>query len=135
MRVFLAIAVILAGLMTLALTARSADGFLKTIDDMPLAPGLAEVESSAIVFGSGADEIAQAGATGTAMIDAVMSFYTRTLPQLGWKPVAAAPIWRRTGPKAEAAWRRGTQKLQIDLHQQGKDLTAGFMLTPIDHKP
>jgi len=134
MRFFFAIALLLAALMTLAHPVRSDGGFLTAIDDMPLADGLTEQKSSAMVFDTGQGRISEVTATGTAAIDAVMSFYTVSLPQLGWS-AAGKNVWRRSGSKATAVWRRGAEKLLIELKQQNGRLEAGFVLTPIDHKP
>lgn len=80
----------------------SAGQFLKAIDDMPLAPGLAET-GEAMVFGSDAGRIVRASATGKVDTAKVLAFYRETLPQLGWREAGATLTFHREGDKLELA--------------------------------
>ena len=65
--------------------AQEAAGFVSTIEDLPLMPGLIE-EEGGMVFDSARGRIVDAYATGPVSEAAVKEFYDDTLPQLGWRP-------------------------------------------------
>jgi hypothetical protein len=79
-----------------AAAARAADGFLSVIEDLPLAPGLAEIPGEAVVFDSPAGRIVETMARGEATAVSVAAFYRETLPQLGWQAVGET-AFRREG--------------------------------------
>ena len=66
-----------------------AAGFLSTIDDMPLADGVVEIEDGAMVFDKPAGRIVQVTALrdGDVAVADIRRFYADTLPNLGWRPV------------------------------------------------
>jgi len=70
----------------LALPAR-ADGFVSAIDDLPLMPGLSEIDGRTMAFDSAQGRIVEAFAAGPLAPGAVRAFYVETLPQLGWRRV------------------------------------------------
>lgn len=77
----------LTGLLTAALIAFSAqaqDKFLSAVEDLPLMSELDEIKGSVMVFDSAQGRVVEAMATGTVGEDAVLQFYSATLPQLGW---------------------------------------------------
>jgi len=59
--------------------------FLSVIDDLPLMPGLRENFDGALSFDTANGRIAEIAASGTVEAGAVIDYYARTLPQLGWK--------------------------------------------------
>jgi hypothetical protein len=59
--------------------------FLSVIDDFPLMPGLRENFDGALSFDTANGRIAEIAASGTVEAGAVIDYYARTLPQLGWK--------------------------------------------------
>ncbi len=61
-----------------------ADGFLAAIDDVPLAPGLAEAPEP-VVFESNWGRVIRTTAYGSADFTATRDFYVATLPSLGWE--------------------------------------------------
>lgn len=66
--------------------AAEATTFAKSIEDLPLMPGLALVEEKDLLIIFGKQRIAQTTAKGRGVdVDAVYYFYQETLPQLGWK--------------------------------------------------
>lgn len=65
-----------------------ATGFLSAIDDVPLIDGLVE-QPEPIVFESDQGRVVLTSAQGQVRTGEIAAFYTASLPQLGWKPVAA----------------------------------------------
>ena len=113
-RLFFALILIAAPL------AAFADGFVPGTEDLPLMPGLVSVASSAVVFDKPEGRIVESSAHGGLSRYAVTRFYTQTLPQLGWRPVAGTP----------ATWTRAGERLRLDFRGRDGDLTVGFMIAP-----
>jgi hypothetical protein len=107
-----------AALLLLAAAAARAEGFVTGIEDLPLAPGLAEVENSGTVFDTAAGRIVEVFAVGQVAPEDVARFYRDALPQLGWEATGSL------------AFEREGEKLSIALQQNGPDLTVRFSLTP-----
>jgi hypothetical protein len=59
--------------------------FLSVIDDLPLMPGLRENFDGALSFDTANGRIAEIAASGSVEAGAIIDYYARTLPQLGWK--------------------------------------------------
>ena len=119
---FLAItvAVLLIGGMAENAHAQEPAGFVSTIDDLPLMPGLVE-EEGGMVFDSAQGRIVQSYATGWVSEGAVIAFYAETLPQLGWRP---------DGP---GVFRRDREILKVEFPggpTAAPPLTVGFRLIP-----
>jgi hypothetical protein len=81
MRAFLAAILVLAAL---AAPARAQGGFVAGIEDLPLMPGLTE-QGEASVFDAPQGRVVEATAQGAPSRAAVLEFYARALPQLGWR--------------------------------------------------
>jgi hypothetical protein len=63
--------------------------FLTTINDIPLMPGLQELEDEALVFDKPGGRIVETTAAGAMVTPAqIEQFYSKTLPQLGWARVS-----------------------------------------------
>jgi hypothetical protein len=62
--------------------------FVSGLEDLPLMPGLTEVEAGGVVFDKPGGRIVEAIAEGTMPAADVETFYAGTLPQLGWQSVA-----------------------------------------------
>ncbi len=77
--------------------------FTKTIDDLPLMPGLEPVDENDVLFVAGKDRIAESTATGAVNSEAVYRFYQQSLPQLGWRSVD------------DRTYERGNERLRIDV--------------------
>lgn len=78
------VAVLLMGGMAGNAHAQEAAGFISTIEDLPLMPGLVE-EEGGMVFDSAQGRIVQVYAVGWVSEGEVNAFYVETLPQLGWR--------------------------------------------------
>ena len=104
---------LLTATMTLA-----ADRFVTGIADLPLMPGLQEIEDSAMVFSKPEGRIVEIMVSGAVSRDAVSSFYERTLPQLGWRRVEAE------------SWLREKELLRYDMRESKKGIVIQFSLTP-----
>jgi len=110
--------VVIALILLCPALAVAAGAFLAEIEDVPLAPGLTEPAGSGIVFDSPSGRIVEATAAGEVSADKIRTFYTETLPQLGWEAVG------------DLQYRRDNETLKIALTQKGKALTVRFTLTP-----
>ena len=61
--------------------------FFAMLPDIPLMPGMDELDESAVVFDKPEGRIVESAAAGAALPGAsVAGFYESTLPQLGWQP-------------------------------------------------
>ncbi len=100
--------------------AQETAGFVSTIEDLPLMPGLIE-EEGGMVFDSARGRIVETFATGWVNEGAVRDFYDETLPQLGWRPLG-------TG-----AFQRENEILMVEFPGgpgAAPPLTVGFRLMP-----
>ncbi len=103
--------------------AQEAVGFVSTIEDLPLMPGLIE-EEGGMVFDSARGRIVEVYATGPVSEAAVREFYDDTLPQLGWRPLG------------KDAFRRENEILKVEFPGgpgAAPPLTVGFRLMPAVH--
>jgi hypothetical protein len=95
-----------------ALPAVAADAFVAGINDLPLMPGLKALPAEGTVFDAPSGRVVEAWAEGAVAREAVLSFYMRTLPQLGWR-TAGPDLFRREGEALRlefpAASPRGTR--------------------------
>lgn len=93
--------------------------FVPSIDDLPLMPGLSALrdEDTLFVVPHGG-RIAESAAIGAVDVDEVYKYYTRSLPQLGWK-ASDARTYRRNG-----------EKLKILARANGKITTVQFSIKP-----
>lgn len=116
---------LLAFASTAAPAAQAPVAYFTAIEDLPLMPGLAEVEESGLVFDTPQGRIVEAYATGDLPRARVLAFYGETLPQLGWK-------------KAETGvFRRDSEELSIDFPAEATSpgLTVRFALSPAQSDP
>ena len=114
---FLATAICVIGILAATMTL-AADRFVSGIADLPLMPGLDEVDDSAVVFSKPEGRIIEVSAYGAVTRDAVRAFYDRTLPQLGWRKLQAM------------VWQRENELLRFDMRDDPKGLVIQFSLTP-----
>ena len=92
--------------------------FLKAIADLPLMPGLEEVEDASVVFDKPSGRIVEAFAKGAVGRSDVAGFYDKTLPQLGWQAEGGGSYWREG------------ERLTLDVTESGRLLTVRFTLAP-----
>jgi hypothetical protein len=78
----------IAALAVFAAAPAHATDFLKAIDDVPLVKGLTEMPEP-IVFESDQGRVVRTSAEGNVDGAQVSSFYTASLPALGWRPIAS----------------------------------------------
>jgi hypothetical protein len=117
LRIFLLTAIAVAPAAS-ATPAGAADVFLSRLEDLPLAPGLSEDAAAGLSFDSAGGRIVEAYARGNLTEDQVLRFYEETLPQLGWTA------------EGEREYRRGGEKLRLELTQSGQGLTVHYSLSP-----
>ena len=95
-----------------------ADRFVSGIPDLPLMPGLEEIDGSTMVFSKPQGRIIEVAARGAVTRDAVRAFYGQTLPQLGW---------RKKGP---GRWHRESEVLSFDVKDGKQGLVVQFSIVP-----
>ncbi len=95
-----------------------AQGYMAEVEDLPLMPGLAEVEGAGVVFDKPDGRIVEAYAQGSVTREAVLAFYRKSLPQLGWRPAGGR------------AFRREGETLSLDFLDGGGALIVRFTLVP-----
>lgn len=99
--------------------AASADGgFLRGIEDLPLAPGLEEDASGSLAFDTAGGRIVEAYAHGDVSEDQVLHFYRETLPQLGWTA------------ESNRQYRREGERLRLDVSGNSTGITVHYLLSP-----
>lgn len=94
------------------------DGFVEGVEDLPLMPGLANVDAAGLAFDTPQGRIIVAYASGRVTREAVLAFYGSTLPQLGWLR------------EREGRFRREMESLQLEFSRTGAGLTVQFTLSP-----
>ncbi len=92
--------------------------FVGSIQDLPLMPGLTEIEVGGLVFSTPDGRIVEAYARGPVEAQAVRAFYRDTLPQLGWR-LAGGDAFAREG-----------ESLNLEFLDGGEGLTLRFVLKP-----
>lgn len=117
MRTFLTLSIALAFILGSGLSAR-AEGFLGVYEDLPLAPGLTEVEGSGLSFDSPGGRIIEGYAKGAAKAADVLKFYAATLPQLGWTR------------ESDTLYRREAEVLKLSTEADGRALVVHFTISP-----
>ncbi|MBM3540695.1 MAG: hypothetical protein FJX51_01490 [Alphaproteobacteria bacterium] len=93
-------------------------GYLSSIPDLPLMPGLAEIAGAGLEFDDPQGRIVEAFASGRVERAAVIAFYRATLPPLGWSALD------------DTRYRRGRDHLLLDFVPGSGDVTVRFLLTP-----
>ena len=99
--------------------------FLSVIDDLPLMPGLREDTDRTLSFDTPNGRIAEITASGRVKVGGVTDYYSRTLPQLGWKLVTLDRYIREG------------EVLNIDIAESNEDgvyLLVHFRLSPSQTK-
>ncbi len=127
-RRFLRSAVVATFLVLLVVRAPLADGFFKDIDDLPLMAGLVESTDGSMIFDSGTGRIVESFAEGKVVKQAVLDFYTSTLPQLGWRQDAPG-IFKREGEILKLAF-PGAGTISGQDQNKDRPLTVRFTLSP-----
>lgn len=117
---------ILAGLFAFGAWASAAERtvlpserFVEGVEDLPLMPGLANVEAAGLAFDTVEGRIVVAFASGRVTREAVLAFYADTLPQLGWKR------------EQELRFRRDSENLTLEFSRGSSGLTVRFSLSPV----
>ena len=100
-------------------TALPSERFVEGVEDLPLMPGLANVEAAGVAFDTVTGRIVVAYASGRVTREAVVAFYADTLPQLGWKK------------EQELRFRRDNENLTLEFSRNSAGLTVRFSLSPI----
>ncbi len=101
-----------------AFGALAGERFLSAIADLPLMPGLTEAAGSAMVFSKPQGRIVEVAAHGAVERAAVLGFYRRTLPQLGWRP------------DGKDAFVRDRERLALEFSRKSGRLVVQFSLAP-----
>lgn len=95
--------------------------FLADMDDMPLAPGLTEIDAERVVFDKPEGRIVRTAAQGAVTQQAVREFYADTLPALGWTTAA--------GQGRGLQFERERERLEITI-EAGPPVLVRFAVQP-----
>jgi hypothetical protein len=93
-------------------------GYVPGTEDVPLMPGLAADAGTALIFDKPQGRIIEAAARGSVSRRAVLAFYQRSLPQLGWHSAG------------ERRFQRDGERLSLDFDGSDGNLLVGFTLAP-----
>ena len=96
--------------------------YFEALPDLPVMPGLIELEAAGLSFDKPGGRIVTLYATGTAAPESVIDFYDETLPALGWQ-ASGAEIWLREGERL-------TLEANRDARVRDGDTVARFTLAP-----
>jgi len=116
------LAVVLMAMMATAPAALAAGEFVPGIEDLPLMAELEAIEGAGYAFDTAGGRLVEAYAGGDVSEAAVIDFYARTLPELGWEA--------EEGSDVELRWRREGETLAIDFVEGESPLTVRFRLAP-----
>lgn len=106
-----------------AADATSSPQFITGADDLPLMPGLKETPGRSMVFDKPGGRIVEAQASGSMAWPQVVTFYSSTLPQLGWVGTENVEHGLR--------FQRDDEILTIQLDgNDGGDALIGFRIAP-----
>ena len=97
---------------------KEAADYIAGVEDLPLMPGLSQIETAGTVFDAPSGRIVEAYAAGPVTRDQVLGFYAATLPELGWT----------TEQRTE--FHRAGEILQLDFLDGEEVLTVRFTLSP-----
>jgi hypothetical protein len=117
---YLHVVVIAFGVSVSPLAASGEDdsGFVAGVEDLPLMPGLHEVEEAGTKFDSATGRIVEAYAVGQVEEADILAFYAESLPQLGWTMVDQT-LFHRSG-----------ESLKIETSRENSEVTVHFSLSP-----
>jgi hypothetical protein len=91
--------------------------FIERLGDVPLMPGLKIVDGAGVDFDAPAGRIVEVTATGAVPRAAILTFYQRSLPPLGW--TGGGRVFERDG-----------EKLRLELAGGGAQTEVRFFLSP-----
>ena len=92
--------------------------YLTEIEDLPLMPGLNEVDGAGLAFDKPSGRIVEAYAQGAVSAAEVQRFYRDSLPQLGWQ-AAGSDLYLRDN-----------EQLELQFRPEASGLTVHFILRP-----
>jgi hypothetical protein len=93
--------------------------FFRELSDVPLMPGMFELDGSGMVFDKPEGRIVQAAAAGQGVSEAqIRRFYDQALPQFGWEK------------SGEAIFMRNNEKLQLDVPVQNGQPVLQITIEP-----
>jgi hypothetical protein len=115
---FLASVLTLVLLLAFARTGTAADGCVEGFADLPLMPGLEQIQDASLAFDAASGRIVVAFARGPLSADQIRSFYAETLGQLGWSGAG------------EDSFQREGERLTLDFTPDGGETLVRFSLLP-----
>jgi len=101
--------------------------YFNDLQDIPVAPGLQEVEDAALVYDKPDGRIIEQEARGKARLEDILDFYKETLPQLGWVQV-------KGGEFGYQYYYRNDEELKLRLKGDQNEAMLRLTLTPKPEK-
>lgn len=111
-------AVLIAFALGCAGAGRADEGFFSAVEDLPVMPGLAERADSTVIFQKPEGRIVEMTAEGAVSRDAVVAFYQRVLPQLGWSR------------EKDGSYRRESERLRLAFAPAAAGVAVNLTITP-----
>ena len=124
------LAVLLMAMMATAPATLVAGEFVPGIEDLPLMAELEAIEGAGYAFDTAGGRLVEAYAGGDASEAAVIDFYARTLPELGWEAEDGPGDASEDASGEALRWRREGETLAIDFVEGESPLTVRFRLAP-----
>lgn len=81
---------------TISFSEDGSTAFFSGIEDLPVTPGLREIQDESLIYDTSAGRIVQAYAQGHLSSGSILEFYRVTLPQLGWQALGKKKFRRET---------------------------------------
>lgn len=101
-------------------------GFFRSVEDLPLMPGLTERVEDTVVFDQPGGRVIEAAAHAPVGIPAarIEAFYAETLPQLGWTPAGPGLFVREAESlRVDVTSRRdGTTDIRLSIQPRGQSV-------------
>lgn len=102
----------------LSATGAGATDFFRSIDDLPLAPGMSETVDQGVEFDSPTGRIVTAVAAGVGgkntSVEGVRAFYRGALPPLGWSPVTG-DTYQREGERLTLRFENAGERVIVHV--------------------
>lgn len=82
---------------SLSAQAESNVAFFSSLEDVPIAPGISELQEQTVLYDKPEGRIIESVASMNEVSQSsVLSFYHRTLPQMGWNKISGTRFYRET---------------------------------------
>jgi len=103
---------------------RPSQDFVQGSEDIPLLVGMEKISEETVGFDSDAGSIISSSYKTEADLQNVKEFYSKTLPQLGWKAVE-----KKKDKKTKSIFKRDKEKLEIEFTKEKDKNVVRFFIS------